>query len=405
MNGALREDAGAEPGGQPAAKPAERVSRAVLLALCTLPLFAYLPRVLRERDSLPALPPARWVHLLVVTAERFDGGPDLELAPFAELEVRSTRPLETLSTSTVPAAAAASLWTGRWPHHHGVLAADQALAPDSWTLASALRASGARSAAFLASPFVTTTGLAGFEQVFEDPAADPEQLATRAAAFIREHSAEDGLRERIAVWVHLRDAGPGGAQLANAVETLRAALREAGALEDCVTLVTALSADPGGDPAKGERRYRVPLWLELPAALFAGRRGQGTVGLLDLALPLVEVLAVEGPDALRGEAELQSRPEIATALAGGVLRRPFVLHEPDRHRWLDGPFRVSGPDPPPAPDEDLLVRHARLGAQVPDDEAAAARERYRASLERLTRDATPAVRANLDPAWSGRAGW
>ena len=373
----------------------ERAARGILLALAALAPVVLALRSLGPRTELPREPAPAWTHLVVITASSFeeqaDPAPAPELEQLALFEQRATSVQRTFSPSLVPAAAAASLWTGRWPASHGVLAPDLALAPGAWTLASAARAEGARTAAFLAEPFVEATRIGGFETAVERAAAEPAELLALAKAFLAGHSGE-----RVLVWVHMARAGR--AELGAALAELGAALAADGRAPDTATLVTAFAA--GG--ARGEARWLVPLWIELPSGLFAGRRGRGEASLVDLALPLARhVLDVDLPNARRGERALQSRERIADALSGGTLRGPQWLHEGERLRWISGPLRVSSAldgGPPQS-----AVR-AGSDAELEEPARAAALLEHARALAELGAPSSAEPSA-VPPAWQAAPGW
>jgi hypothetical protein len=195
-------------------------------------------------------------------------------------------------------ASAAALWTGR----ARALAGDPRLPPDSWTLALAARRSGAATAAFLRAPLVTALGLEGFEALVEEPAQSPGSLAAHLERHLVEHAGQ-----RSAVWLHVADA-----PLGPEVEAALAALERQGHAHDALVLVTALTS--GGD-----ERSPVPLWARLPSALYAGRQGTGSARLADVAGVLLQVLRLPAPDVIRGEAPIESSPDLAALLQGGTL--------------------------------------------------------------------------------------
>ena len=410
---------------------AERRARWALLALILLLPVVYLPRVLSGAAPEPLAPRPAWVQLVVVTASRW---PDLDGAArhpaFDRLERRGTRARQAYTTTLVPAGAAASLWTGRWASAHGVLAPDRALAPGSWTMARAAREAGARTVAFLQEPFATATGIAGFEKVRESPDAAPSVLAADAATFLARHA-----DERTLVWIHLADAGPGGADVGAVLDVLNTAREDpddaTGRRFDTLTLVTGFGTDvpddgePGGIGEPGEpgepgeigdlgddRAYRTPLWAVLPAALYAGRSGEGSVSLVDVAGVLCELMRLPRPDESRGERPIQSYTlNLEHALKGGGGFEWLLLHERDREILRFGRMRVVATGEPPWED-----REPRVDA-APDPTAdrgfvpgpAGVRAEQIAQWRELSRqareDAAESVPTEVPEAWRGRPGW
>ena len=298
----------------------QRAARVVLWALILAVPAAYLPQLFGSGPTAPSPRRPAWVHLIAVTASHWEAAPPGAPPPPAlEAFYREATGFErAFAPATATAGSAASLWTGRWPAHHGVLSNDLALAPGSWTLAEAARRSGARTAAFLEEPFVTATGIGGFETVLERPELGPAELARAGAAFLREHP-----EERVLLWLHLERSGPGGRAVAEVLEGLAPALEETRRAHDALTLVTAFA---GEGPPGSDARHRVPLFTALPAALLAGRRSPGSASPVDLAGVLRELLRLPHPDEAAGEASLQSRPYLEAGLKGASGYELSLIH-------------------------------------------------------------------------------
>ncbi len=314
---------------------AEKHARLAVLALVLAAPLVYLPRVLF--GSAPEAPldmPPVWMHLVVVTVGEWpdvDGA--LKRSALGRFDRRASRVAAAFAPSPSRAATAASLWTGRWPRHHGVLANDLALAEGSWTLAAAARTSGARTAAYLQEPFASATGIGGFDEVEEGAAFTASDLARRGAAFL-----EGRAGERAVLWLHLADAGPGG----EAVDALLAGLEPA--LEPIQPeTALALAVFRRGDFAGDVEPLGAPLWVALPGALNAGRRGDARVSLVDLAGMLRIAMRLPPPRADRGQRAPQSRAELLVNALRGGGPRPWVLVQgpPDGEDvWQTGDRRV-----------------------------------------------------------------
>lgn len=271
-----------------------RLPSLLLAILIGAPLVGFLPRVLGERTPEPLDARPTWAQLVVITA---NGPPEpdaLRQASFEQLAAGAAR--AAVLPEPDERASAAALWTGRAP------AGGPPLPPGSWTLALAARRSGASTAAFLRAPLVSALGLEGFDSVVEQPEQSPGSLAAHLERHLAEHTGQ-----RSTVWLHVAD-GPLGPE----VEAALAALERQGHAHDALVLVTSLTSG-------GEEPTPVPLWARLPSALYAGRQGAGSARLTDVAGVLLQVLRLPAPDVTRGEAPVQSTPDLATLLQGGSL--------------------------------------------------------------------------------------
>ena len=276
-----------------------RLPSLLLAILIAAPLIGFLPQVLGERTPEPLDARPAWAHLVVITSSAPPDRARLDAPAFARLSAGAARAAVLPEPDERDSAAA--LWTGRAP------VGDSRLPPGSWTLALAARRSGAATAAFLRAPLVGALGLEGFETVVEEPPPAPAGEPSRPlAAHLERHLAEHAGR-RSAVWLHVADA-----PLGPEVEAALAALERQGHAHDALVLVTSLTSG-------GEEPTPVPLWARLPSALYAGRQGSGSARLTDVAGVLLQVLRLPVPDVTRGEAPVQSTPDLATLLQGGSL--------------------------------------------------------------------------------------
>lgn len=334
----------------------ERAARIALVLLCALAPAVYAVRLFGGSTPEP-LPtrPAR-VHWVVVTTgswPRGDGGAFLAEHPgVREHAARSTAPVHPFAPSTSAASSAASLWTGRWPLHHGVLDGTLALPPGTWTFAETVRDSGGRTAAFLEFPFVQHTRIGGFDTVEERRDLGPAELARLARAFHDEHRAD-----RTLVWLHLEDPGARTERVGELLELLQADLESDGRRFETVTVVTAFASDAPVGP-NDDRGLSVPLWIELPTALYAGRRGRGEVNLVDLLAPLLEVGKLPRPDEGAGDPTLQARDYASVAMKGGGGHE-WQLLLTDEHLVLrHGRTRVRAPRELPPAEADVVIQTA-----------------------------------------------
>ena len=341
----------------PRALLSESVARRTLVALALAPPLVFGARAALERTPTPQAARPTRAHLVVVTAGIWRGVPDPTHAGLARLEAAATAPQVAFAPSTSAAATATSLWTGRWPAHTGVVSARERLPAGTWTLATAARASGARTGAFLAEPFVSVTSVSGFDEVVEDPELDAAELGRRAAAFL------DVDTERVALWLHLADSGPGGRAVGDVFVELERALGSRA--NDTVLLVCGFSSS--GQRERGpEADARAPLWLCLPQSTWAGRRGNGVLSLIDVAGALRSVLRYEG-------GMPQSRAAAAALFQGGTAAPQILIQRADRHVLLLPGARVSAPGLPPAPTAELSLEDA---GQWPKPKLARAYENF-----------------------------
>ena len=362
-----------------------RAALALLSGVCALPWVAFAWQFGNRRQTEPLAQRPTWAHLLVLTTARIDAASADEYTPRATLDESSVFIAGGRSPALATAAAAASLWTGRWPLHHGVVANDRALAGGTWTLANAGRAAGAKTAAFLAEPFVSSTGIDGFDLAQADAAFGPEQLAEHARLWL------EVTPGRFVLWLHLGVESGGADALLDLARRMEAILTQDGRLLDTVRVVTALGST---DATTDEARFRVPLWFSMPARVWAGRTGIGTIGLVDLAEPLRNLLAWPAPGP--GHPKLQSREPVAAILRGGGAFPQHLLLAPDRTLYIDpaGRLEVAGQAPP------TLAK--RAFATEPAEARELISTRYERFVERLR---AGAVEARTAPRVEGFGGW
>jgi len=360
--------------------------RRALLAVCLLFPVVMLPQVfLRGEDRPRELKPA-WVHIVVVTAKVWPAGGMPEGAAFERLNQDGVRMAPLFSPSDSSAAAAAGLWSGRWPRTNGVTGADRALPAGAWTLASTARSTGAATAARLEEPFATVTGIGGFDDVREEPRLAIDRLAEDVAAFYERHP-----DQRTVLWVHLADAGPRGSRLADAIGAVQQAIGDGQRRLDTLTLITGLAAGPGPYP---DSTALVPLFAELPTRLNAGTVGTPHLSLVDVAGGIADVLRLP-------YAAAQSRAAgMLYALSGGRALQPVEVRIGDVPIYRRANVRVVGaPGTAEALDQGLFTRTPR---PLSGNEAAAAlREAFewRAKLNETARPAPAAQPADAWDAW------
>ncbi|MEO0651162.1 MAG: hypothetical protein AAFZ65_10835 [Planctomycetota bacterium] len=346
----------------------------------------------RIPSPIPTLPAD--FNLLVLTVGGWQDPQALPPWPSVDsLTGRGVRVGPVFAASDDPAASAVSLWTGRFVPHHGVVDAGRSLPPGAWTLASAARASGARTAAFLQAEFARRQGLAGFDQVVEGLELEPERLGTLAAEFL----ARDA-DARSVVWIHLAEPGPAGGHVERVLAPVLGELDGSGARVDTLTVLTALR---GRQDAWMEGRARVPLLVELPTALNARRSSEGQLSHVHLTALLRRLMRLPGPDASAGQADLQAEPDpMWNAVRGGDVVQPVWIEGSFGHVWRDGVLRVQV-DPLeegalPTYDLRALSNPQVLGRQAPSigpDQSEAARQLYLDARRRVFAGAVDSVTA------------
>ncbi|MCA8981841.1 MAG: hypothetical protein KDC14_17560, partial [Planctomycetes bacterium] len=331
-----------------------RPARLLLAALVLLGPIVFAFELFGDAPAVPEEPHAAKSSLIVITASTWPEGP-LEHPALAALELRAGSVREFRAPSPSSAATAATLWTGRWPTNHGVLSGDLALAPGTWTLAEAARRTELRTFAILDEPLSSRHGIGGFQQVREldQPVAAMAQDARRAI----EESAAEG--KDFVLWLHVADAGTGGAKVGELLAACEAALAENHDEFDASVLVTAFRR-PGDAPL--EERLVVPFFIQLPARLYGGERGNGIAQHTDPCGVFLRMLRWEVPLPAQGESRDQSRtPMLYFALRGGNAERWYVIETPEGHlvRDVSGTtgirYLCRGPGRPPLARDELEI--------------------------------------------------
>lgn len=357
------------------------------------PLVLGAPLILGARALLgPRVPeplpvPPGHAHLVVVT---FGSWPDPDLWPsgpaFSALARRGARTGTVWATTDYAPGAAASLWTGRWAPHHGVLAEGRRLAPGTWNVATAHRAAGARTAAYLGAPWIHFTGLEGFDDVVQEAGIGPERLGALAAEFLAREP------ERMALlWLHLEDPGSNAREAERLLAAVQRALDASGRRPDAFLVVTALA---GRRDLADEGALLVPFAAELPGAYSAGSLGQACISHVELAGLLQRYMRLANPSLAAGQVAPQSRLQpIWGALRGG---RAWAWI------WLEGSFgqilrqqhlRAHLPPGSDEPRLSLLRAPRELDAhgELPPEALEGARGAFLSRLHEVSAGAPPAL--------------
>lgn len=303
--------------------------RATRFALALLVVAGPLVLFVRMFDDAPRAPLEQGrarASLIVITASEWPAG-EPEHPALDTLDLRAAGVERFRSPSPSTAAVAATLWTGRWPTNHGVLADDRALPPGCWTLAEAARRSGATTSFASQEPLVTRHAIGGFQDVREG-AFSVADLAEYARRTIAASAGED-----FVMWLHLANAGPGGRAVGELVAACDAALVASGDTYDTGLLVTAFRRSGADDL---HDRLAVPFWLQLPARMFRGERGAGVALHTDLCGLLLRLYRWEPAVPARGEMRDQSRaPMLYFALRGGNAEPWYVIETAEGHLVRD----------------------------------------------------------------------
>jgi hypothetical protein len=285
---------------------AERLARRLLIALaCAAPLAFAWRALAATPAAAPALPPPAWVQIVLISADELEPWPaqlsETEFPRVARLMRRGSLVQSAFAAALEPRAAAASLWCAAPASRLGALQPEARLAADAWSLASAARAAGTRTAAFLAQPYASSLGIPGFEHVHEEVGADGARLGALAAQQLAHWSGE-----RLLVWVHLARAG------AAELDRVLGALEPAFVAEDrrhCTLTLVLGFRDPSGLP-------RSALLAELPHALSSGRRSAACFSQTDVPSLLTRVLRLAPQAAALDE----GAGGLRAALLWGALR-------------------------------------------------------------------------------------
>jgi hypothetical protein len=334
--------------------PSERTARWLLVALVLVAPVVLGARLLfGARVDAPLFPRPSATDLVVVTFGSWWDPQAVPVGPaFAHLERRGQRVGPVWAASDCEPAAAATLWTGRLPPAHGLRRDGERLPTGTWNLAAAARAAGTHTAAFLAEPLVTATGLEGFDELVEDGALGAQELGARGRSFLLERRGE-----RVLLWLHASSAGDAGAAAELLLAEVLAGLAESGREGGSVLVVTAF-ANARAD-AVLEERLLVPFVTRQPAATDAGAQSTAALGQVDMAGFARARLRLAPPSTSAGQAPLQSRADrLWSAIRGGGShdwnwiegRFGEVVRLPDRRLHLapDGSFEASRTSDPRA---------------------------------------------------------
>lgn len=372
----------------------ERLARLMLAALVLLGPLVLGVKLFGDAPAVPNAPHAAKSSLIVITASVWPEGP-LDHPALEALELRAGSVREFRAPSPSSAATAATLWTGRWPTNHGVLSDDLALAPGTWTLAEAARRTGLRTFAILDEPLASRHAIGGFQQVRE--LAQPvEAMAQDARRAIGEAAAQG---TDFVLWLHVADAGPGGFKVGELLAACESALAENHDQFDASILVTAFRR-PGAAPL--DERLVVPFFIQLPARLYGGERGNGIAQHTDPCGVFLRMLRWEVPLPAQGESRDQSRtPMLYFALRGGNAERWYVIETPEGHvvRDISGTtgirYLCRGPGRPPLARDELEILQLDDNGDwipvTPDLLEAVYRGHYEPRVRAFARQATAAV--------------
>lgn len=282
-----------------------RTSAFLLSLAIAAPLAGFAPRVLGPRTHLPEDRRPSWAHLVVVTCDRLSGDQDLSGPGIEALQRRGARTSVRAASEPDLALAAANLWTGRRVNPSEL---DSRAGPLLWSMSSSASRTGALGAAFLERPLASAAHLSGFDHLIEQPDLGPAGLLRLAEEHFDREPAE-----RKVLWMHLADPGPDGERLDRLIDGVHRIVEARGQGWDTLLLVTPLCAEP---------KAEVPLWIELPSDMLAGRWGRGCAESIDVATVLIDLLRLPPPDVSRGELPVESSLDLAILLRGGRLAAP-----------------------------------------------------------------------------------
>lgn len=326
--------------------------------MCLLPVLAGLALGCAERPPSPPIERILLVTVDTLRADHVGAYGELSLTPAIDaLAAEGVVLLEACTPTPSTGPAHASLFTGRYPWHHGVLENATLLGGEPPVLAELLRERGFATAAFVASFIVDERfGFArGFDHYHFDPTESytwrgrPQgrfwSRADRVAAATLEWLAEHR-DEPFFVWVHLFDphspyrpepgmrrdepvdltgkrVPPGvadGEELRELIRAYRGEVRyadaqlgrlteglvELGLLDSTAVVVTSDHGEGLGDHGLLEHGtnlhdelVRVPLVIRAPG-LPAGRRLRGAAQLEDLAPTLLALAGAPVPEGMDG---------------------------------------------------------------------------------------------------------
>ena len=203
------------------------------------------------------------------------------------------------------------------------------------------------------------------------------------------------------LWLHVEDAGAGGAAVGALVEACERALADAGDTYDAAVLVTAFSRP--GDGSLHDRLL-VPFHLQLPGRLFGGQRGQGVAQHTDPAGLLLRMFRWEEAIPANGEMRDQSRaPMLYFALRGGRAEPWYAIETARDHLVRDVStttgtvYECRGAGRPVLERDALDLRmqdESGAWVAVPDDLLEAVyRAHYYPRVRAFDRNVTPSVPA------------
>ena len=274
----------------------------LLAVLISATPVGFTLRLLAARTPAPADRRPSWAHLVVVTCDRFPDDFATDGPGLRTLQHRAG--LATFRAPPDPdlAASAATMWTGRRQRAEDLARASEAT---PWTLASSARSVGTATAAFVETTLIRDAQLTGFERVIEGRPLGPERLLELTWEHVDQHP-----DQRFLVWLHLADPGPRGERLDALIDGLYRELDRRGHVWDKVLVVTALNSRDGAD---------IPVWVELPGAIFARRKGTGRTESSDVPGVIGLLIRVPIPDVTEGELPLESTINLTNLLRGGTV--------------------------------------------------------------------------------------
>lgn len=321
-----------------------RWPKLLLGVLIALPLGVFAWRV--STGATPSAEPlARpWVSQLWITAGDWpvtDGEPAWDGRVLAEFSGRSTRLAQAYAPTLDPAVNAAAMFTGLWPLTSGFLKRGDKVDPDKWNIVQAARSAGMRSCAFSQVVMANEIGFYDFDVVVEAMNFSIDEIVDAVSNEWQAHPEAPSF-----MWVHLREAGDGAANVARLLEGLTlAGLDDARRVETLIAIVglSTRVTDPPSNPIMDDARFRVPVVMALPGDLAAGREGVASASLIDLPWAVIEVTKWPQP-----VPALDARPSIIPAMQGAYMPEWCVMLGPENHILRRETRRYVAPGLPPA---------------------------------------------------------
>ncbi|MFT5285542.1 MAG: hypothetical protein ACI8TQ_001707 [Planctomycetota bacterium] len=287
----------------------EGLFRGIAIALMLLFPVVYFASALFGATPSPIQPKPRWTQLFVLTVSEWPAVSFSEPSGLSRFAGQSGSIDQLYAPSLNPVSSAASLWTGRFQSRFQSGQSDRAafkgLPPNSWTLVESLRASGARTAAFLQEPLISQSGIEGFESVTEAPTLDLEAMTTLVVERLKETS-----NKRNCIWLHVTQ--PTIVQLSTLATNLRAVAHNAGIGHESLIVITGFGT-PKSLTLDGQSR--APLHMIIPGGTAAGLKGSGAASVVDLAGTLQSLLKLPPP--IAPQKPLHSRGEHLWRLLNG----------------------------------------------------------------------------------------